>query len=162
MGELKIFDVQNVDIGRRSIVVSPPEPPAEYLMADPKNSIYIGRTAVFNVPFHWTFQRLTNPHIAITGITGSGKSYLIKTFLLRAALVWNANAVIIDWAGEYKAWVKQVNGVVIALGKGSYMNLLDLGGMKPSDRIKQVGRSLEILTVIGQYPEQRLLIEEAI
>jgi len=162
MGELKIFDVQNVDIGRRSIIVSPPEPPADYLMADPKNSIYIGRSAVFNVPFHWTFQRLTNPHIAITGITGSGKSYLIKTFLLRAALVWNANAVIIDWAGEYKSWVKQVNGIVVALGKGSYINLLDLGGMKPSDRIKQVIRSLEILTDIGQYPEQRRLIEEAI
>jgi hypothetical protein len=34
--------------------------------------------------------------------------------------------------------------------------------MKPSDRIKQVVRSLEILTDIGQYPEQRRLIEEAI
>ena len=161
MGELKVSDVQNTDIGRRTLLVSPPEPPAEYLMGDPKDSIYVGRTAVFNVPFHWTFKRLTNPHIAITGITGSGKSYLIKTFLLRAALVWNANAIIIDWAGEYKAWVKQVNGMVVALGRGAYLNLLDLGGMKPSDRIKQVIRSLEILTDIGQYPEQRRLIEEA-
>lgn len=89
-------------------------------------------------------------------------SYLIKTFLLRASLVWNANAVIIDWAGEYKPWVKQVNGMVVSLGRGSYLNLLDLGGMKPSDRTKQVIRSLEILTDIGQYPEQRRLIEEAI
>lgn len=162
MGDLTIADVPNVDIARRSIIVSPPEPPAEYLMADPKNSIYIGRTDIFNVPFHWTYSRLINPHICITGVTGSGKSYFIKTFLLRAALVWNANAVIIDWAGEYKAWVKQVGGTVVALAKGAYINLLDLAGMKPSDRIKQVVRSLEILTDIGQYPEQRRLIEQAI
>lgn len=89
-------------------------------------------------------------------------SYFIKTFLLRASLVWNANALIIDWAGEYKAWVKQVGGLVIALAKGAYLNLLDLAGMKPSDRVKQVIRSLEILTDIGQYPEQRRLIEQAI
>lgn len=162
MGDLKIWDVQNVDVGRRSIIVSPPEPPADFLMADPRDSIYLGRTSVFNVPFHWTFKRLTNPHIAITGITGSGKSYLIKTFLLRASLVMNSNAIIIDWAGEYKAWVKQVGGIVVALGRGSYLNLMDLGGMKPSDRIKQIVRSLEILTDVGQYPEQRRLIEQAI
>lgn len=89
-------------------------------------------------------------------------SYFIKTFLLRASLVWNANALIIDWAGEYKAWVKQVGGIVVALAKGAYLNLLDLAGMKPSDRVKQVVRSLEILTDVGQYPEQRRLIEQAI
>ena len=162
MGEIKISDVPNVDIGKRTLIVSPPEPPADFLMADPRNSVYIGRTDVFNVPFHWTYQRLINPHVAITGVTGSGKSYFIKTFLLRASLVWNANALIIDWAGEYKAWVKQVGGLVVALAKGAYLNLLDLAGMKPSDRVKQVVRSLEILTDIGQYPEQRRLIEQAI
>ena len=167
MGKVKVYegvsneDVSNVDIARRSIVVSPPEPPADYLMADPLNSIYIGRTEVFNVPFHWTYARLTNPHIAIVGITGSGKSYFIKTFIVRASLVWNSNAIIIDWAGEYKSWVRQVGGQVISLGKGAYLNLLDLAGMKPSDRTKQVIRSLEVLTDIGQYPEQRRLIEQA-
>ncbi len=88
-------------------------------------------------------------------------SYFIKTFLLRASLVWNANAIIIDWAGEYKPWVRQVGGKVVALARGAYLNLLDLAGMKPSDRIKQVIRSLEILTDIGEYPEQRRLIEQA-
>jgi intein/homing endonuclease len=161
MGELKIYDVANTTIAKRNVIVSPPEPPAEYLMADPTNSIYIGRTEIFNVPFHWTYQRLVNPHLAIVGTSGSGKSYLIKTFLLRASLVWNANAIIIDWAGEYKPWVRQVGGKVVALARGAYLNLLDLAGMKPSDRIKQVIRSLEILTDIGEYPEQRRLIEQA-
>jgi len=161
-GKLKLVKLSNSAISRRNLLVRPPEPPMEVLFGDPTNSIYIGRTKVFNVPFYWTYENVANPHIAVVGISGSGKSYFIKTFLLRSAFVWNSNALIIDWAGEYKEWVKQTNGKVISLGKGSYLNLLDLGGMKPYDRIKQIVRTLELLTDISQYPEQRRLTEQAI
>jgi len=161
-GKLKLVKLPNTTIARRSLLVYPPEPPMEVLFGDPTNSIYIGRTKIFNVPFYWSFENVANPHIAVVGISGSGKSYFIKTFLLRAAFVWNSNALIIDWAGEYRDWVKQTGGKVISLGKGSYLNLLDLGGMKPYDRIKQVMRTLELLTDITNYPEQRRLTEQAI
>jgi hypothetical protein len=159
---LKISNLYNVDLAKRNIFVRPPEPPEDYLINDPTNAIYIGRTKIFHVPFYWTFQRITNPHIAVVGITGSGKSYFVKTFLTRASFVWGTNAFIIDWAGEYKEWVKQAGGKVIQLGKGSYINLLDLGGMKPNDRIKQIIRTLGILTDIERYPEQKRLTEQAI
>ncbi|MCX6770050.1 MAG: ATP-binding protein [Candidatus Micrarchaeota archaeon] len=162
MGRLQISELDNVDLARRNIFVRPPEPPEEVLMADPTNSIFIGRTKIFHVPFYWTFQKTTNPHICIVGITGSGKSYFVKTFLTRASFVWGTNAFIIDWAGEYKDWVKQTGGKVISLGRGAAINLLDLAGMKPNDRIKQVMRTLDILTDIGRYPEQRRLTEMAI
>ena len=162
MGKLKISHLYNRDIARRNIFVRPPEPPDEFLINDPGNSIYIGRTKIFHVPFNWTYQRTTNPHIAVVGITGSGKSYFVKTFLTRASFVWGSNAFIIDWAGEYKDWVKQTGGKVISLGKGSFINLLDLGGMRPNDRVKQVIRTLEILTDIGRYPEQKRLTEQSI
>lgn len=162
MGRLILSEVDNVSIARRNIFVRPPEPPEDVLMADPTNSIYIGRTKFFHVPFYWTFQKTTNPHICVVGITGSGKSYFIKTFLTRANFVWGTNAFIIDWAGEYKDWVKQTGGKVISLGKGSTINLLDTAGMKPNDRIKQVMRTLDLLTDISHYPEQRRLTELAI
>ena len=162
MGRLKIADLYNRDVARRNIFTRPPEPPEEFLMADPGDSVYVGPTSIFHVPFSWTFARLTNPHIAVVGITGSGKSYFVKAFLTRASMVWNTNAIIIDWAGEYKDWVKQTGGKVVQLGKGSYINLLDTAGMHPIDRIKQVVRTLEILTDMGQYPEQRRLTEQAI
>ncbi len=98
----------------------------------------------------------------MVGITGAGKSYFVKTFLIRASYIWNTNAVIIDWASEYKAWVKQSGGTVISMGKGDYINILDLSGMKPLDRVKQIITSFEILTDLGDYPEQRRLTEEAI
>ncbi len=162
MGRLSIWNVTNRDLGKRNFFVRPPEPPEEFLINEPTDSIFIGPTKIFHVPFYWTFRRITNPHICVVGITGSGKSYFVKTFLTRAALVWGTNAFIIDWAGEYKEWVKQAGGKVIALGKGAYINLLDLGGMKPNDRIKQIMRTLDILTDIGRYPEQRRLTELAI
>ncbi len=160
-GKVRICKVPNREISRRNILVHPPEPPMEILFQDPRNSVYIGRTKILHVPFYWTYENLANPHIAAVGISGSGKSYFIKTFLLRASFVWNSNAIILDWAGEYRDWVKQAGGKIIALGKGSYLNLLDLGGMKPYDRIKQIMRTLELLTDIGQYPEQKRLTEQA-
>ncbi len=162
MGRLTLWNVTNKEIGRRNIFVRPPEPPEEFLINDPTDGIFIGPTKIFHVPFYWTFRRITNPHICVVGITGAGKSYFVKTFLTRASLVWGTNAFIIDWAGEYRDWVKQAGGKVIALGKGAYINLLDLGGMKPNDRIKQLVRTLEILTDIGRYPEQKRLTEVAI
>jgi hypothetical protein len=162
MGRIKIQSITSKDLAKRPLFVRPPEPPAEYMTLDPINSIYVGKTKIFHVPFGWSYQYVTNPHIAIVGITGAGKSYFVKTFLSRAAFVWGSNAIIIDWAGEYRAWVKQTGGKVISLGKGDYINLLDLGGMKPLDRIKQIIRTLEILTDIGNYPEQKRLTEQAL
>ncbi len=162
MGRLVISGVDNTDVAKRNFFVRPPEPPEDVLMADPTNAIYIGRTKIFHVPFYWTFQKTTNPHICVVGITGSGKSYFVKTFLTRASYVWGTNAFIIDWSGEYRDWVKQTGGKVISLGRGSTINLLDTAGMKPNDRIKQVMRTLDMLTDIGRYPEQRRLTELAI
>ncbi len=159
---LKLQHIMSDEIARRAFLSRPPEPPAGVLLSDPFQSIYIGTTKIFKVPFTWSFLNLTNPHIAVVGITGAGKSYFVKTLLIRASYVWNTNAVIIDWAGEYKAWVKQTGGTVVSLGKGDFLNIMDLSGMKPIDRSKQIVTSFEILTDIGQYPEQKRLTQEAL
>ncbi len=150
------------EIAKRTFLSRPPEPPAEVLLNDPFQSLFIGTTKIFKIPFTWTYSNLTNPHIAVVGITGSGKSYFVKTLLIRASYVWNTNAIIIDWAGEYKAWVKQSGGVVVSFAKGDFLNIMDLAGMKPLDRTKQIINSFDILTDVSQYPEQKRLTEEAI
>ncbi|MEW6329727.1 MAG: ATP-binding protein, partial [Candidatus Micrarchaeota archaeon] len=161
-GNLAPQRVMNRDLGRRRFFVHPPEPPREHIMHPPSDSIYLGRTKLLGVPVYWTYKNLANPHMLICGVTGCGKSYTVKSFLTRAALVWGTNALILDWAGEYGEWVEQANGKVVALGRGSYINLLDLGGMKPIDRIKQIIGALGILTDIDEYPEQKRLTEKAI
>ena len=159
---VRIQNLMSNELAKRVFLTRPPEPPHEYLLNDPTNSIFIGITKIFSSPFTWSFANLTNPHLAVVGITGAGKSFFVKTFLIRASYIWNANAIIIDWAGEYKAWVKQSGGTVISLAKGDFLNIMDLTGMRPLDRAKQIITSLEILTDIGEYPEQRRLTMEAI
>jgi DNA helicase HerA-like ATPase len=159
---VKMQHVMSNEISKRSFLSRPPEPPSSILLNDPLNSIYIGNTKIFKIPFAWNFDNVTNPHIAVVGITGAGKSYFVKTFLIRANYIWDTNAVIIDWASEYKSWVKQSGGTIISLGKGDYLNILDLAGMKPLDRVKQIIGAFEILTDISSYPEQRRLTEEAL
>ena len=159
---LKLQHIMSNEIGKRSFLSRPPEPPASVLINDPFEAIFIGTTKIFKIPFSWTFTNITNPHISVVGITGAGKSYFVKTFLIRASYIWNTNAVIIDWAAEYKAWVKQSGGTIVSLGKGDFINIMDLSGMKPLDRTKQIITSFEILTDISLYPEQKRLTEEAI
>ncbi len=162
MSLLKLQYIMGSQIGRRSFFSRPPEPPADILINDPMKAIYIGTTKLFNIPFSWTFSNLTNPHIAIVGVTGSGKSYFVKSFLLRASYIWNANAVIVDFAGEYKKWTIQSGGVVVSFGKGSYMNIMDLAGIRPLDRVKQIMNSFDIISDISTFPEQKRLTQEAI
>ena len=162
MGLIKIQTVMNTELGKRCILSRPPEPPHQFVLNDLTSALYIGNTKIFGVPFTWSLYNVTNPHICVVGITGAGKSFFVKTFLLRASYIWNTNAVIIDWAGEYKAWVKQAGGIIVELGKGAYLNIMDLGGMRPLDRTKQIMTSLQILTDIAEFPEQMRLTEEAI
>ncbi len=162
MTQLKFQSIMSNEVAKRAFLSRPPEPPASVLISNPFEAIYIGNTNIFKIPFSWSFINITNPHIAVVGITGAGKSFFVKTLIRRASYIWNTNAIIIDWAGEYKAWVKQTRGKVVSLAKGDYLNMIDLSGMKPLDRTKQIMNSLDILTDISLYPEQRRITEEAI
>ncbi len=162
MGLIRVQNIMSNELAKRVFLTRPPEPPPEFLLNDPTDSIFIGITRRYGVPLTWTFSTLTNPHISVVGITGAGKSFFVKTFLIRASYVWNVNAIIIDWAGEYKSWVVQSGGKVVSLGRGDFINIMDLAGMKPLDRAKQIMNSLDILTDIMTFAEQRRLTAEAI
>ncbi|MCP4647226.1 MAG: ATP-binding protein [bacterium] len=148
-------------MAQRLFITHPPEPRPSLLLSGPTEGIYVGKTRWLNVPVFWDYHKLINSHIAIVGITGAGKSYLVKTFLTRAALVWNSNAIILDWTGEYNRWVRQAGGRVISLGRES-LNLLDLAGLKASERIKQIMSALEILIDLHNFPDEKYDIEEGL
>lgn len=149
------------DVGKRLLLVHPPEPKKDHLISKPSSSIYIGKTRWLSVPVFWDYKKLINPHIAIVGITGSGKSYLVKTFITRSSLIWNTNALILDWSGEYEKWVRQAGGTVVDLSS-ERLNLLDLAGMNPGERVKQILSSLSILANLDNFPNEKEEIEAAL
>ena len=158
---MKITNLFSSELSKRMILVHPPEPRSEMLLSLPSAGVYLGKTRFLHTPVFLDYRKLINPHIAIIGITGSGKSYLTKSFLTRASMIWNSNAIIIDWVGEYQKWVSQAGGTVINLGR-ERLNLLDLIGLPKSNRIKQIVSALDILLDLKHYPNERDEIEEAL
>lgn len=65
------------------------------------SGIYIGKTARFGLPFFLDFEDLVSPHVAVVGMTGSGKSYLLKSLVARAAVSGAFSVTVLDWNGEY-------------------------------------------------------------
>ncbi|MEM4166369.1 MAG: ATP-binding protein [Candidatus Bilamarchaeaceae archaeon] len=149
------------DVASRLLFTHPPEPRKEMLLSSPFEGVYIGKTRFMHVPVFWNPDKLINPHIAIIGITGSGKSYTVKTFITRASLIWNSNALILDWVGEYDKWVRQAGGRVIDLAKEK-LNILDLVGLPKSSRIKQIMAAFDLLADLRSFPNERDEIEEAL
>ncbi len=159
--QLKSSYMLSTELARKMILVHPPEPRKDLLLSPPSDGVYIGKTRFLGTPVFWNPKKLVNPHMAIIGITGSGKSYTVKSFLTRASLVWNTNAVILDWVGEYNEWVKQAGGRVINLAK-ERLNILDLVGLPKRSRIKQIISALDILISLKEYPNERDEIEDAL
>lgn len=149
------------EIAKRMLLVHPPEPRKDMLLSMPSAGVYIGRTRFLRTPVFWDPSKMINPHIAVIGITGSGKSYTVKTFLTRASLIWNTNAIILDWVGEYEKWVKQAGGRVINLAKEK-LNILDLVGLPKNSRIKQIVSAFDTLADLKEFPNERDEIEEAL
>ncbi|MEM0148003.1 MAG: ATP-binding protein [Candidatus Micrarchaeaceae archaeon] len=81
--------------------------------------IYIGKTTLYSLPFFINPSLTVNPHIMILGMTGSGKTYLMKTLALRTLIYTNNNISIIDWNGEY---VNSLEPFLISFG--TRINLL--------------------------------------
>jgi DNA helicase HerA-like ATPase len=149
------------ELARNMILVHPPEPRKELLLSPPTQGVYIGKTRFLSTPVFWDPKKLINPHIAILGITGSGKSYTVKTFLTRASLIWNTNAVILDWVGEYREWVRQAGGKIIDLSE-ERLNILDLVGLPKRSRIRHIISALDILVDLKNFPNERDEIEQAL
>ncbi len=149
------------ELARNMIFVHPPEPRKDLLLSDPMQGVYIGKTRFLGTPVFWDPKKLINPHIAILGITGSGKSYTVKTFLTRASLIWNTNAVILDWVGEYREWVRQAGGRIIDLSE-ERLNILDLVGLPKRSRIRHIISALDILVDLKAYPNERDEIEQSL
>ncbi len=105
-----------------------------------KGEVYIGRTLFQRKLFFIDFSKTINPHICVFGMSGSGKSTFVKTLIHRYRKVRRVNAIIIDFAGEYVDFAD----MNLEIGKKDFLNILDLGGLTPRQRIEQIMRGFEI------------------
>jgi|GEM_PF-1516048 DNA helicase HerA-like ATPase len=64
--------------------------------------VFIGSSFVYSMPFFVDFDALINPHMFILGMSGGGKTFLMKNLLLKIHAVLESTLVVIDFTGEYE------------------------------------------------------------
>ncbi|MCL4383026.1 MAG: ATP-binding protein [Candidatus Marsarchaeota archaeon] len=115
------------------------------------NGIYLGKTKIYNIPFFLNLNLLTSPHIAVVGMTGAGKTYLIKNFIIRNDIYKKSNMLVIDLNGEYKEIAKLVSGKIYELGTDFKINLFEFLDNNKNNVIKNV---LEIISSLIKINEK--------
>lgn len=118
--------------------------------------IYLGRTEVQRKMFFWDYEKLVNPHVCMFGMSGQGKSTTVMKFLREARKRFGANAVIIDFSGEYSEEAEHD----IALGRKDCINIMDLGKLTPQDKVEQILHAFEAAFNLNpaEAPTQFLLL----
>ncbi len=109
------------------------------------------------VPYKINIDIQANPHIVISGASGSGKSYTAAKIATRVASETKSSIVIIDPHGEYK-YLLGKRTVLDALSFS--INPLDLQGKSPRQRAIEVATLISSLYKLG--PLQQHVLEEAI
>ncbi len=106
----------------RIFPMSEPNPDYQYLA----HSIYIGKTAIYKTPFFLDLNSAVNPHLVAVGMSGSGKTFFLKSLMIKENIINGSNVLIIDWSGEYIKAAKFVSGMVYRFGEKGGLNIIHL------------------------------------
>ncbi|MDE1825701.1 MAG: ATP-binding protein [Candidatus Micrarchaeota archaeon] len=71
--------------------------------------VYVGKAKLSLAPFFLNVSSAINPHIFVFGITGSGKSYLLKSLAVRMSIFMHARVLVIDLTGERRDFLTDLN-----------------------------------------------------
>lgn len=103
---------------------------AVYKMSEPVSSrpvgIYLGKTKAYKLPFYLDNQELINPHMTIIGMSGAGKSYMLKSFVAKSVIYYNSRILAIDWNDEYRELIEFLSGKILSFGKDFRINVMDV------------------------------------
>ncbi len=149
---------QKVVAGSRSIshmlhIYSGSEPSTSEMVEASKQGIYLGRSEKLFTPVFLDQGLAINPHIFVAGITGSGKSYLMKSIMLRMNLVTDLCVVVIDFTGEYRdfsdfgfckiATPETLQSLISKLARS--LIYLDLSDLDEEEKVKIAQQTLSVI-----------------
>lgn len=153
---------------------SPQLPVADPVSAHRPDGVLYGRDAASGLVFWDRFSEdMHNHNMVVLGRSGAGKSYLVKSELLRS-LQRGIEAIVIDPEDEYRALADAVAGTYLQLGApGVCLNPFDLelhtrpDGRRSAPADTLTRRKLFLHTVIRvllgeQTPAQRAVLDTAL
>lgn len=93
---------------------------------DLESGVYLGNTKIYGIPFLLNTDKLVNPHVAAVGMSGSGKTFLLKSLISSYVMGLGYNAIVLDWSGEYVALFRSFGGKVYRICRGAGIGLVDM------------------------------------
>lgn len=119
------------------------------------DGVLIGRNYFTDLPVYLdTFSKeLANPHLAILGESGAGKSVAMDIIGSRSVVTLNRQLAILDNEGEYKKRTESLFGRVIKIKQGvpSGINLFDI-------ETEEGANGIEKVDILGKVAEIRALL----
>lgn len=70
--------------------------------------ILVGRMR--GLPYFLDFDGAINPHVFVCGITGSGKTYLMRNLMMKLVKISGFVVALVDFTGEYESFVELAGG----------------------------------------------------
>ncbi len=117
-----------------------------------KQGIFIGASALRGMPFFLDFEALMNPHVFILGMSGGGKTFLMRSLMVKMHAMIECCIVVIDFTGEYDVAGKLqpgceedgIDSKIKAIGnEGRRVLHFGLHGLREKERVKNSERILD-------------------
>ncbi|MEM0149599.1 MAG: type IV secretory system conjugative DNA transfer family protein [Candidatus Micrarchaeaceae archaeon] len=81
-------------------------------------AVYIGRSSIYAVPIFIGVNSILNQHVCVIGMSGSGKTFLLKNLAGKQASNGRC-VVVIDWNSEYSSVVAYFYGTELKIRNGN-------------------------------------------
>ncbi len=101
--------IGSVGLSKLLIIPKEPEEKFDQILKNSKNGIYLGSSSIMSKPFFLDFENLINPHIFVVGMTGSGKTFMVKNLMLKLFGCLNSTIFLLDFTGEYSSFANFIN-----------------------------------------------------
>lgn len=109
------------------------------------SGVYLGNSG--STPIFIDLQKYMGPHVLISGVTGSGKTYSLAVLLIRHHLQFGAKILILDATGQHAKWVRTHGGKVVDL-RNVGINPFELG---PETLTAKIQQTVDAFNVICEF-----------
>ncbi len=120
------------------------------------SGIYLGKSFIYKMPVFLDLNLMMNRNMAIMGMSGAGKSYMLKSFIAKSSIQRGSAVLIIDWNNEYGELVRHMDGVVLSLSKDITVNVLDLHDLHSPKNARSITEMIGTMLKLSHEEEYSL------